>query len=158
DWEPESRRAERSVPTRPAGRVVGRRRTPRSRMGLLAGAVVLALARTTGGGVAVVKARSYVTGPPVAPAVRVACGGPVPGSHATNAPLPTTAGLTAALAPLIKDPRLGPHVSVAVRDLVTGRLLYGHNESSPTIPASSMKLATTVALLALRGPDYRITT
>jgi D-alanyl-D-alanine carboxypeptidase/D-alanyl-D-alanine-endopeptidase (penicillin-binding protein 4) len=73
-------------------------------------------------------------------------------------PVPTADGLRAALATVLQDRRLGAHVSFAVRDLNTGALLYGSNATSPTTPASTLKLATATALLAVRGPDYRITT
>ncbi|MGA4687944.1 D-alanyl-D-alanine carboxypeptidase/D-alanyl-D-alanine endopeptidase, partial [Micromonospora sp. AB353] len=48
------------------------------------------------------------------------------------------------------------HVSVA--DVSTGQALYGSGQDTPTVPASVTKLATGVAVLAARGPAYRIPT
>jgi D-alanyl-D-alanine carboxypeptidase/D-alanyl-D-alanine-endopeptidase (penicillin-binding protein 4) len=45
-----------------------------------------------------------------------------------------------------------------VVDVATGRSLYGHGKDSPTLPASTNKLTTAVAVLAVRGPNYRIPT
>jgi D-alanyl-D-alanine carboxypeptidase/D-alanyl-D-alanine-endopeptidase (penicillin-binding protein 4) len=99
------------------------------------------------------------TTPPVATGPKVLPAGAVLAAEsATDAPVPTAAGLAAALAKPLKDARLGTHVSFAVTDLATGKVLYGKGATSPTIPASSMKLATATAALALRGPNYRITT
>ncbi|WBB76886.1 D-alanyl-D-alanine carboxypeptidase/D-alanyl-D-alanine-endopeptidase [Micromonospora sp. WMMD1128] len=75
-----------------------------------------------------------------------------------NAPLPTGAGLRAALDPLVRAAALGDRVHVSVADVSTGQALYGNGPDTPTVPASVTKLATAVAVLAARGPAYRIPT
>jgi D-alanyl-D-alanine carboxypeptidase/D-alanyl-D-alanine-endopeptidase (penicillin-binding protein 4) len=137
-------------------RVAWRRRGTRV-TALIAGVVAL-LAVAGGVTAAVLSSRGPAARSNVAPAVRIDAAAPVLGAMGTAATMPTTAGLAAALATVAKDPRLGSHVTISVRDLVSGRVLYGQSASSATTPASTMKLATATALLALRGPDYRITT
>ena len=65
------------------------------------------------------------------------------------------------------DRRLVADLDAVVADLPSrtcvavteyGRLLYGHNESEPLIPASTQKLLTGVAALELLGPDHVFTT
>jgi serine-type D-Ala-D-Ala carboxypeptidase/endopeptidase (penicillin-binding protein 4) len=75
-----------------------------------------------------------------------------------NAPTPTSAGVRAALEPLVRAAALGERVNVSVADVATGTELYGRGQDSPTVPASVTKLATGVAVLAARGPGYRIPT
>lgn len=84
--------------------------------------------------------------------------GPLLAPLAAGAKRPTTAGLTAALAPLIRDTTLGGRVSVSVRDVATGRQLYGHAPTTAFIPASTTKLLTASAALSLLGPDHRFST
>jgi D-alanyl-D-alanine carboxypeptidase/D-alanyl-D-alanine-endopeptidase (penicillin-binding protein 4) len=99
------------------------------------------------------------SGPPPATGPAIPAAGPVlAGYPMTSAPLPTEAGLAKALAAPLKQPNLGSHISVEVADMASGKLLYGRGATSPTTPASTMKLATTLAVLATRGPNYRITT
>ncbi|TAK70177.1 MAG: D-alanyl-D-alanine carboxypeptidase/D-alanyl-D-alanine-endopeptidase [Actinomycetota bacterium] len=74
------------------------------------------------------------------------------------APVPTTAGLTAALTPLLADRALGPAVSATVVDPATGTVLLDATASRPTIPASTLKTLTAVAALRALGPDSRLTT
>jgi D-alanyl-D-alanine carboxypeptidase/D-alanyl-D-alanine-endopeptidase (penicillin-binding protein 4) len=143
--------ADRRTPGRESNR---RRRRVATVTGAVAAAILIVIAAT----VLIVKASSYSAAPPIAPAPKIEAPGPVLAGMNTSAKIPTAAGLTAALAGPLADKRLGSHVSMAVRDLATGRLLYNHGASSPTTSASSMKLATATALLGLRGPNYRITT
>lgn len=77
---------------------------------------------------------------------------------ATDAPMPTVAGVTAALTPLVVGSVLGERVNVSVVDVATGERLYGRGDDTPTLPASTNKLVTAVAVLATRGPTYRIPT
>ncbi|RKN42737.1 D-alanyl-D-alanine carboxypeptidase/D-alanyl-D-alanine-endopeptidase [Micromonospora endolithica] len=83
---------------------------------------------------------------------------PVLAAADANAPLPTTAGVRAALAPLVGVSALGDRVNVSVADVATGRPLYGRGEDDGTVPASVTKLVTAVTVLAARGPGYRIPT
>ncbi|SBT52590.1 D-alanyl-D-alanine carboxypeptidase / D-alanyl-D-alanine-endopeptidase (penicillin-binding protein 4) [Micromonospora narathiwatensis] len=75
-----------------------------------------------------------------------------------NAPLPAPEGVRAALEPLVRAAALGDRVNVSVADVATGQELYGRGQDDPTVPASVTKLATGVAVLAARGPAYRIPT
>ncbi|MGF1427832.1 D-alanyl-D-alanine carboxypeptidase/D-alanyl-D-alanine endopeptidase [Kitasatospora sp. LaBMicrA B282] len=81
----------------------------------------------------------------------------VPAVTGGDGGLPSTAGLQAALGPLLADPSLGT-LAFAVTDPGSGRLLLGQNESAPSTPASTTKLATTVAALSLLPPQTRLTT
>lgn len=69
---------------------------------------------------------------------------------------PSEAKLRAALAPLVSDPRLG-RVSVVVRDLTTGRLVFRLGTGA-MVPASTTKLFTSAAALETFGPDHRFET
>ncbi|MEU3453072.1 D-alanyl-D-alanine carboxypeptidase/D-alanyl-D-alanine-endopeptidase [Micromonospora sp. NPDC006766] len=75
-----------------------------------------------------------------------------------NAPLPTPEGVRAALESLVRAAALGDRVNVSVADVATGKELYGRGQDDPTVPASVTKLATGGAVLAARGPAYRIPT
>jgi D-alanyl-D-alanine carboxypeptidase/D-alanyl-D-alanine-endopeptidase (penicillin-binding protein 4) len=72
---------------------------------------------------------------------------------------PTTAGLTATLAPLLADHAFaGDTVAVLVADAATGRVLLDHAGDGAVPPASTAKLAVAVAALQVLGPDARLTT
>lgn len=72
--------------------------------------------------------------------------------------VPTTAGLAARLSGLLGRPVLGPHVTAVVADQSTGKVLYSRDGGSPAAPASTTKLATAVAALAILGPAARLRT
>ncbi|WP_158844545.1 D-alanyl-D-alanine carboxypeptidase/D-alanyl-D-alanine-endopeptidase [Streptomyces sp. NRRL WC-3742] len=72
-------------------------------------------------------------------------------------PVPTTQGLQQALAPLLADKNLGT-VSIAVADASGGQLLYGTGENTASTPASTTKIATSIAALSLVPGDTRLTT
>ncbi|HST67105.1 MAG TPA: D-alanyl-D-alanine carboxypeptidase/D-alanyl-D-alanine-endopeptidase [Mycobacteriales bacterium] len=77
---------------------------------------------------------------------------PVPG------PPQTAAGTAAALAGPLSDDRLGPRVSAVVVDADSGRVLLDRGSGNYVTPASTAKLATSVALLAVTEPDQRLST
>jgi len=77
---------------------------------------------------------------------------------AAAAKRPTTAGLTAALVPLLRDENIGGRVSMSVRDAADGKQLYGHASTTGFVPAPTTKLFTTAAALSLLGPEHRFTT
>ncbi|GIH18183.1 D-alanyl-D-alanine carboxypeptidase/D-alanyl-D-alanine endopeptidase [Rugosimonospora africana] len=89
--------------------------------------------------------------PPAAPS-------PVLATEGADGPVPTAGAVSAALRGPLADSRLGSHVAVRVADASTGAQLFAQHATDPTTPASTMKLATTVALLALRGPEYQLPT
>ncbi len=52
----------------------------------------------------------------------------------------------------------GSAIGVLVVDAATGRVVYAHRAHERLIPASTLKLLTTSAILAALGPDYRFRT
>ncbi|MEU6236085.1 D-alanyl-D-alanine carboxypeptidase/D-alanyl-D-alanine-endopeptidase, partial [Kitasatospora sp. NPDC047058] len=76
---------------------------------------------------------------------------------APAAGVPTAQGLQQALAAALGDKNLGT-VTLAVADAADGRLLYGSGENTPATPASTTKLATSVAALSLIPGDTRLAT
>ncbi|MGW7578328.1 D-alanyl-D-alanine carboxypeptidase/D-alanyl-D-alanine endopeptidase [Streptomyces sp. NPDC054765] len=96
---------------------------------------------------------------PSAPPVLPALGGTAPGAAGRGAaPVPTDGGLADALAPLLKDPALGPLRTASVLDVAAGREVFGEDQDTAATPASTVKLATAVAALSVLGPDHRIDT
>src|SRR5579859_5493167 len=80
------------------------------------------------------------------------------GAGAQDGPLPTASGLRSALAGPLSAPALGPRVSVLVADPVTGRVLLSEHGSRSMTPASTTKLVTGLAALAVLGQNARFTT
>lgn len=91
---------------------------------------------------------------PSAPAVLAALGT----AADQGAPDGAAARLGPVLDPLLKDPALGARPSAVVIDTATGGRLYGKGADAPMTPASTVKIATTVAALTALGPDHRIPT
>lgn len=52
----------------------------------------------------------------------------------------------------------GGTMSAAVRDGLTGELLYSEGPGRPVVPASAVKILTAAAALQVLGPDHRYTT
>ncbi|MER6103065.1 D-alanyl-D-alanine carboxypeptidase/D-alanyl-D-alanine-endopeptidase [Streptomyces sp. NPDC001832] len=77
---------------------------------------------------------------------------------ARDAPDGEAATLSATLGPLLKAPALGTVRTAVVIDTATGERLYGQGADTPMTPASTVKIATTVAALSALGPDHRIAT
>src|SRR5580704_6306587 len=88
----------------------------------------------------------------------LAGGDAVLGTGTPDGPLPTSNGLRNALAGPLSAPALGSQVSVLVADPVTGRVLLSEHGSRAMTPASTTKLATGLAALAVLGDDARFTT
>jgi serine-type D-Ala-D-Ala carboxypeptidase/endopeptidase (penicillin-binding protein 4) len=82
---------------------------------------------------------------------------PVLAAPATGAPQ-TAAGIARALAGPLADPRLGDRVSATVLDADTGAVLLDRGAGTYVTPASTAKLATSIALLSVTTPDQRLTT
>jgi serine-type D-Ala-D-Ala carboxypeptidase/endopeptidase (penicillin-binding protein 4) len=93
-----------------------------------------------------------VTAGPVTGAGTVLAGGSGAG------PLPTARGLRSALAGPLSAAALGPQVSAVIADPVTGRILLSQDGAQPATPASTTKLATCIAALAVLGGGARFTT
>jgi D-alanyl-D-alanine carboxypeptidase/D-alanyl-D-alanine-endopeptidase (penicillin-binding protein 4) len=71
---------------------------------------------------------------------------------------PTADGVAAAVRPKIGDPALGGHVAGLVVDAATGQTLFAQDADKTTVPASTLKVLTAVAVLKARGPAYRLET
>ncbi|MEV0495269.1 D-alanyl-D-alanine carboxypeptidase/D-alanyl-D-alanine endopeptidase [Streptomyces atratus] len=77
-------------------------------------------------------------------------------SAGADSPAP---GLSDTLDHILSDARLdGAQVGVVVSDAQTGQTLYQRNGDRRLVPASSTKLLTSAAAMALLGPDYRFST
>lgn len=78
---------------------------------------------------------------------------------AEEAPAPDAdpAKVRQAVARLLASKELGPHVAVAVDQLFDGEPVYRHG-ADMVVPASTMKLVTTLAALETMGPDHRFRT
>lgn len=85
---------------------------------------------------------------------------PVPGPAGKGAAgaLPTAAGLSAVVAGALPAAKVGPQLGVEVADAATGSVLYSDNSAALATPASTTKVATAVAALAVLGADARFTT
>jgi serine-type D-Ala-D-Ala carboxypeptidase/endopeptidase (penicillin-binding protein 4) len=129
--------------------------------GIAALLVVLAGAAGSGAYAGVRKFRDNpVAQPSVAsPAGEEASAAAAPPSTApSDPPRPSPAGVAAALRGPLADPRLGGRVLVEVRDAASGEVLASHGAATPAPPASTAKLATALAVLAVRETNERITT
>ncbi len=95
---------------------------------------------------------------PSVAAVPVTSAGTVLAGGTGSGPLPTGRGLRAALAGPLSAAALGPQVAALVADPVTGRVLLSVHGDELATPASTTKLATAVASLAVLGGGTRFTT
>jgi D-alanyl-D-alanine carboxypeptidase/D-alanyl-D-alanine-endopeptidase (penicillin-binding protein 4) len=66
--------------------------------------------------------------------------------------------LTRRLAKLVARAPRGAHVSVHVRDLDTGAVIFDHAGDTRLNPASNTKVVTAMAAVELLGPEYRFST
>ncbi len=73
-------------------------------------------------------------------------------------PAPTPGGVGAALRPLTEAAGLGGRLLGRVVDARTGTVLFDAHGNTAAAPASTAKLLTVAALLAVRGPDARFPT
>ncbi len=80
------------------------------------------------------------------------------GASASALPAGTATALAAKLDPLLTADGMGPVRTGAVIDVGSGTVLYDHDDSTATTPASTTKLATATAALGLLGPEKRLTT
>jgi D-alanyl-D-alanine carboxypeptidase len=105
---------------------------------------------TTAGGPQV--AAAPVLAPAGAPTTRTSSAGQLQGG------LPTAAGLSAMLGGALPSADTGPGVGIEVANAQTGQVLYQDNAGALATPASTTKLMTAAATLAVLGPDARFTT
>jgi len=128
-----------------------------ARVAVIAVVALLAVA----GGYAVTSAVRTRSAPPVPPfpaAYNAAQASPSTPPAPAVAPVPSAAGVRAALTGPLGASALGASVHVEVRDALTGALLYDHASGTPAAPASTAKLLTGAAILAVHRPTDRITT
>jgi serine-type D-Ala-D-Ala carboxypeptidase/endopeptidase (penicillin-binding protein 4) len=100
---------------------------------------------------------------PVAAARRVVNATPVLTPVGTSSPAhgtatPTGRGLTTVLDGALPASATGAAVGVEVADAATGQVLYADNAGTLATPASTTKVVTAVAALAVLGPSARFTT
>ena len=76
---------------------------------------------------------------------------------ASTAP-PASAAAVAARVRAVDADAMGGDFSGQVADLRTGKVLYAHRAATPSIPASTTKLLTSVAALSLLGGDHVFST
>ncbi|MFF2011985.1 D-alanyl-D-alanine carboxypeptidase/D-alanyl-D-alanine-endopeptidase [Streptomyces sp. NPDC058195] len=100
--------------------------------------------------------RPAPSAPPVLAALTAAVDNAAPGSR--TAPDGASAALRSVLGPLLEDPALGTRRAAVVIDTASGERLYGQGAGTPMTPASTVKIATTVAALNALGPEHRIAT
>lgn len=74
-----------------------------------------------------------------------------------DAPVPTQAGLSAALEQALGNPGLGDFTG-SITDAATGTVLWAQDPDRPMVPASTTKLLTAAAALLALPSDHRITT
>ena len=123
--------------------------------------------RATGGLVAVCVVALAMAGPVAAdssPPVAPPSPPPAPGAPAvlpptavvgSTAPVPTAAGVAAALTPALRG---AGTVRAVVLDPADGTVLLDQGASTPSTPASTAKLLTALAALTALGPDTRLRT
>jgi serine-type D-Ala-D-Ala carboxypeptidase/endopeptidase (penicillin-binding protein 4) len=76
----------------------------------------------------------------------------------SSAARPTSTALATMLGAALPAAATGPGVGIEVADARTGQVLYQDNASALATPASTTKVVTAVASLAVLGPDARFTT
>jgi D-alanyl-D-alanine carboxypeptidase/D-alanyl-D-alanine-endopeptidase (penicillin-binding protein 4) len=139
-----------------------RRRKRRNRVLVVAGALVVVIA--VGVGVVVSSPTvaqklglSAIAGPTTqAPPSPVAFSAQVKPPNA-DAPMPTPAGVSAALSGLAADPALGT-LHGTVMDAATGKVLWDDTSSMAGPPASTNKLLTSAAALLTLSPEATLNT
>jgi D-alanyl-D-alanine carboxypeptidase/D-alanyl-D-alanine-endopeptidase (penicillin-binding protein 4) len=89
---------------------------------------------------------------------RVSGAGTVLAPGTTGGSLPTANGLRSALASPLSAAALGRQVSAVVADPATGRVLLSEDGSRLSTPASTTKLVTSAAALAVLGANATFTT
>lgn len=80
------------------------------------------------------------------------------GAAGASPALPTATGLSALVAATLPGGEVGPALGVEVADAQTGDVLYSGNSATLATPASTTKVVTAVAALAVLGPGARFST
>ncbi|MFJ6696306.1 D-alanyl-D-alanine carboxypeptidase/D-alanyl-D-alanine-endopeptidase [Streptomyces sp. NPDC091272] len=95
---------------------------------------------------------------PAEPAPAPSARGVLSALGAPAAPAARPNHLKEVLTPLMEKAALGAFRTASVVDAATGKQLYGRGQRDAMTPASTVKIATTVAALSALGPDHRIAT
>jgi D-alanyl-D-alanine carboxypeptidase/D-alanyl-D-alanine-endopeptidase (penicillin-binding protein 4) len=96
---------------------------------------------------------------PTPPRAYLAAGAtPTPEPAPTAGPVPLPALVAGALANAVRAPQLGTRLLGTVVDVASGQLLYARGATATAAPASTAKLLTAAALLAVKKVTDRITT
>lgn len=98
------------------------------------------------------------TAPTTPAAYRAAGAAPTSAAPPAAAPEPAPAAVRATLAGPVTAPGLGPRLRAEVLDAGAGTVLYDRGGTAPAPPASTAKLLTAAALLAVHRASDRITT
>jgi len=77
---------------------------------------------------------------------------------ASGAAAATPAGVARAIGPIVGSPAFGSQLGVLVTDLASGQVLYSRNAAAAFAPASTTKVATSIAALQVLGPLARFGT
>ena len=96
--------------------------------------------------------------PPEIATSRLAWPAGVLGAAARAPASATSAGVARAIAPVVTGTSFGPRLGVMVTDLASGHVLYASKASTGFAPASTTKVATSIAALHVLGPNARFTT
>jgi D-alanyl-D-alanine carboxypeptidase/D-alanyl-D-alanine-endopeptidase (penicillin-binding protein 4) len=133
------------------------------RIAIAGGCALLVGAAGVGGGL-YLAGRGDAAGPAAGPAISAS---PTPSPLVAPTPVlaapvagppQTPAGVARALTAPLSDDRLGDRVSATVLDADSGQVLLDRGAATFVTPASTAKLATSVALLSVTRPDRRLTT
>ncbi|WP_327177169.1 D-alanyl-D-alanine carboxypeptidase/D-alanyl-D-alanine-endopeptidase [Streptomyces sp. NBC_01335] len=95
---------------------------------------------------------------PAAPAPAPSAAAVLAALNAGRAPAGAAVAPAKELDRLIKASALGTRTTAVVVDTATGKQVYARAAGTPMTPASTIKIATTVAALSELGPDHRIDT
>jgi serine-type D-Ala-D-Ala carboxypeptidase/endopeptidase (penicillin-binding protein 4) len=101
---------------------------------------------------------NHSTGPAFPRAYAAAAGTPASAPTPSDVPVPRPTLVAGALATALRAPALGPHLIAKVVDVASGTVLLDQNASTTSAPASTAKLLTAAAVLAVRRVTDRITT
>jgi D-alanyl-D-alanine carboxypeptidase/D-alanyl-D-alanine-endopeptidase (penicillin-binding protein 4) len=136
----------------------------RRRSRLAPAAVAVLCVFTVAAGVTVTRllpARLALWQPPAIAVSGLAAAAPVLGAATGTAPrsaAATPAGVARAITPVLGSAAFGRRLGVMVSDLSSGHVLYASNAATGFAPASTTKLATSIAALQVLGPASRFAT
>jgi D-alanyl-D-alanine carboxypeptidase/D-alanyl-D-alanine-endopeptidase (penicillin-binding protein 4) len=98
------------------------------------------------------------TRPAPASGLSAATAAPKPPAPVSAGTKPTPAGVRRALRNVVNQPGFGQRLLARVIDAKSGSVLYDSFGNTPAAPASTGKLLTAAAVLAVHPPSYRFTT